>query len=63
LPTGPMPIFVNWKEQMPLASDIIGIKDVTFTPRQVWQIIREKFYGDDSMIVQGATKKQILGRL
>jgi hypothetical protein len=63
LPTGPMPIFVNWKQQMLRATDKIDIEDVTLIPRQVWQIIREKFYGDDSMIVQGATKKQILGRL
>jgi hypothetical protein len=45
-----------------LAKDKIGIKDVSLTPRQVWQIIREQLYGDDSVIVQGATIKQILGR-
>ncbi|POM67456.1 Hypothetical protein PHPALM_16541, partial [Phytophthora palmivora] len=62
VPNGPPPTFVNWKQQMLLATDEIGIRDVTLSPREVWQIIREQFYSDDSIIVQGATKKQIMGR-
>jgi hypothetical protein len=36
---------------------------VTLTPIEVWCVIRDRFYGSDSEIVQGATKKQVLGRL
>ncbi|POM78100.1 Hypothetical protein PHPALM_4415 [Phytophthora palmivora] len=60
---GPPPTFVNWKQQILLATDEIGIRDVTLSPKEVWQIIREQFYSDDSIVVQGATKKQIMGRL
>jgi hypothetical protein len=61
--TGPMPNFVDLKQQIPLATDKTGIEDVTLTPRQVSQIIREQFYGNNSVIVQDATKKQSLSRL
>ncbi|POM81490.1 Hypothetical protein PHPALM_524 [Phytophthora palmivora] len=50
----PPPTFVNWKQQMLLATDEIGIRD---------QIIRERFYSDDSIVVEGATKKEIMGQL
>ncbi|KAE9037956.1 hypothetical protein PR002_g6280 [Phytophthora rubi] len=54
---------VNQKEQMLLATDVIGLADVTLTPQEVWRTIRDKFYNDDDLIVQGASKKQVLGRL
>ncbi|POM69327.1 Hypothetical protein PHPALM_14396 [Phytophthora palmivora] len=46
---------------MLLATTEIGIRDVILSPREVWQIIREQFYSDDSIVVHGATKKQIMG--
>ncbi|KAK1940194.1 hypothetical protein P3T76_008517 [Phytophthora citrophthora] len=48
---------------MLLATDEVGIQDVTLTPERVWEIIRDRFYGDENVVVQGATKRQILGRL
>ncbi|KAG3114674.1 hypothetical protein PI124_g16661 [Phytophthora idaei] len=54
---------VNWKDRMMLATDEIGLADVTLMPLEVWHIIRDKFYNNDDLIVQGASKKQILGRL
>jgi hypothetical protein len=45
------------------ATDQVCIDDVTLTPTEVWCVIRDRFYGSDSEIVQGATKKQVLGRL
>ncbi|RAW20111.1 hypothetical protein PC110_g23448 [Phytophthora cactorum] len=48
---------------MLLATDEIGLADVTLTPKEVWRQIRDKFYNDDGLLVQGASKKQILGRL
>ncbi|KAL3660137.1 hypothetical protein V7S43_005896 [Phytophthora oleae] len=62
-PDGPILREVNWKQQMLLATDEVDIRDVTLSPGKVWKIIRDRFYGDESVIVQGATKKQILGRL
>ncbi|POM81636.1 Hypothetical protein PHPALM_362 [Phytophthora palmivora] len=62
----PPPSFVNWKQQMLLATDGIGIRDVTLSPSEVWQIIRGRFDSDYNIIVQRATKMQIMqsmGRL
>ncbi|POM81144.1 Hypothetical protein PHPALM_923 [Phytophthora palmivora] len=63
VPTGPTPVFGNWKQQMLLATDKLGLRDVTLTPTEVWRTIRGQFYNDDNIIVQGATKKQVLGQL
>ncbi|KAG2775366.1 hypothetical protein PC116_g24214 [Phytophthora cactorum] len=62
-PIGSSPTVVDWKEQMLLATYEIGLSDVTLTPKEVWRQIRDKFYNDDDLLVQGASKKQILGRL
>ncbi|GMF51050.1 unnamed protein product [Phytophthora fragariaefolia] len=48
---------------MVLATDEIGLSEVTLTHQDVWRIIRDKFYDDDDVIVQGASKKQVFGRL
>ncbi|POM60555.1 hypothetical protein PHPALM_30585 [Phytophthora palmivora] len=39
VPNGPPSTFVNWKQQMLLATDEIDFRDVSFSPREVWQII------------------------
>ncbi|KAG3093296.1 hypothetical protein PC121_g3308 [Phytophthora cactorum] len=62
-PIGSSPTVVDWKDRMLLATDEIGLADVTLTPKEVWRQIRDKFYNDDGLLVQGASKKQILGRL
>ncbi|ETP27836.1 hypothetical protein F442_22878, partial [Phytophthora nicotianae P10297] len=38
VPSGPPPVFVNWKQQMLLATDQIGIRDVTLPPNDVWRM-------------------------
>ncbi|GMG17957.1 unnamed protein product [Phytophthora fragariaefolia] len=48
---------------MMLSTVEIGLSDVTLTPPDIWHIIRDIFYNDDDVIVQGASKKQVLGRL
>ncbi|POM64765.1 Hypothetical protein PHPALM_19679 [Phytophthora palmivora] len=58
VPTGPTPVFVNWKQQMLFATDELGLRDVTLTPTEVWRAIRDQFYNDDNIIVQGATKNK-----
>jgi len=58
-----VPAFIDRKEEMLQATDQVCIDDVTLTPTEVWRVIRDRFYGSDSEIVQGATKKQVLGRL
>ncbi|RAW23741.1 hypothetical protein PC110_g19830 [Phytophthora cactorum] len=54
---------VSWMDRIMLVTDEIGFADVTLAPLEVWRIIRDKFYNNDDMIVQVASKKHILGRL
>ncbi|ETM02476.1 hypothetical protein L917_01075 [Phytophthora nicotianae] len=63
VPSGPPPVFVNWKQQMLLATDQVGIRDVTLPPNDVWRMVRDQFLDDDNVIVKGANKTQVLGRL
>ncbi|ETP26039.1 hypothetical protein F441_01155 [Phytophthora nicotianae CJ01A1] len=47
VPSGPPPVFVNWKQQMLLATDQIGIRNVTLPPNDVWRMVRDQFLDND----------------
>lgn len=58
VPNGLPTTFANWKQQMLIATDESGIHDVTLAPTEVWRIIRDRFYSDDNVVVQCASKSR-----